>query len=214
MSYRQFRCVGVIGRVFVCMGCMGYAIRITSHAVDVVSGADQTQGMIAVEVTGVRTGSGLRAKFTGSQLHARKSSLARVVWQGRGSSRTLQLGGGNSPFGTPPPSDSAGSFTPTGRPALGIFGGGFAVFALCPISELGSCFVCEWSRAPGDGSVRCWSRDRLAVVWACWCWLRCSFTFCIPHCCDSRVSIYAYESWDDVTLASSATVARSSDTVE
>jgi hypothetical protein len=76
-GYRSFRCVGVIGGVFV---CMGYAIRITSRAVDVVSGADQTQGTIAVEATGVRTGSGLRAKFTGSQLHARKSSLARVVW--------------------------------------------------------------------------------------------------------------------------------------
>jgi hypothetical protein len=89
---------------------------------------------------------------------------------------------------------------------LGYLWRGFAVFALCPISELSSCFICEWSRVPGDGSARCWSRDQLAVVWACWCWLRCSFTFCIPHCCDSRVSIYAYESWDDVTLTSSATV--------
>jgi len=42
----MIRCVGVIGGIFV---CMGYAIRITSRAVDVVSGADQTQGTIAAE---------------------------------------------------------------------------------------------------------------------------------------------------------------------
>ena len=52
------RCVGVVGGVFV---CMGYAVRITSHAVDVVTGADKTPGIVAAEATGAgrkRWGSG------------------------------------------------------------------------------------------------------------------------------------------------------------
>ena len=93
---------------------MGYAIRITSRAVDVVSGADQTPGTIAAEATGVRTGSSLRSKFGGSQLHSRKSSLARVVRQGNGWVVENPVGGA-SPFGTPPAS-STGSYTPAGRP--------------------------------------------------------------------------------------------------
>jgi len=133
IGYRRFRCVGVIGGVFV---CMGYAIRITSRAVDVVSGADQAQGTIAVEATGVRTGSGLRAKFTGSQLHARRSSLARVVQQGHRWAVENSTVGGNAPFGTPPPSSSAGSFTPASRPPSGIYGGGSPYSPYAPSPNL------------------------------------------------------------------------------
>ena len=115
---------------------MGYAIRITSRAVDVVSGADQAQGTIAVEATGVRTGSGLRAKFTGSQLHARRSSLARVVQQGHRWAVENSTVGGNAPFGTPPPSSSAGSFTPASRPPSGIYGGGSPYSPYAPSPNL------------------------------------------------------------------------------
>ena len=67
MARKNFpRCVGVIGGVFV---CMGYAVKITSHAVDVVSGADKTQGIVAAEATGV--GAGLRKKWGGGELRSR-----------------------------------------------------------------------------------------------------------------------------------------------
>jgi len=67
------RCVGVVGGVFV---CMGYVVKITSHAVDVVSGADKTPGIVAAEATGV--GAGLRKKWGGGELRS------RVVRQGSG----------------------------------------------------------------------------------------------------------------------------------
>lgn len=92
---------------------MGYAIRITSRAVDVVSGADQTQGTIAAEASGVRVG-GLRAKWGGSQLHSRKGSMGtgqRVVRQGNG---WVVEGSPGSPYvGTPV----------SGRPVSGNWSG-------------------------------------------------------------------------------------------
>ncbi|PFH45459.1 hypothetical protein AMATHDRAFT_71676 [Amanita thiersii Skay4041] len=62
------RCVGVLGGIFV---CMGYAIRITTRAVEVVSGADQTPGIVAAEASGVKVG--LRAKWGGGHLRSRGS---------------------------------------------------------------------------------------------------------------------------------------------
>jgi len=86
------RCVGVIGGVFV---CMGYAIRITVRAVEVVSGADQAPGIVAAEASGVKVG--LRAKWGGSHLRPRPKS-ARMVPQGSG----WVLEGNESPYtGTP-----------------------------------------------------------------------------------------------------------------
>ncbi|KAF4579863.1 hypothetical protein EYR36_001683 [Pleurotus pulmonarius] len=73
------RCVGVLGGVFV---CMGYAIRITTRAVEVVSGADQSPGLVAAEASGVKAG--LRSKWGGGQLRARNTSLGKVVRQGNG----------------------------------------------------------------------------------------------------------------------------------
>ncbi|RDB26128.1 ER-derived vesicles protein 41 [Hypsizygus marmoreus] len=69
------RCVGVIGGVFV---CMGYAIRITTRAVEVVSGADSTPGLVAAESSGVKIG--LREKWSGAELRAR----GKMVRQGSG----------------------------------------------------------------------------------------------------------------------------------
>ncbi|THH31202.1 hypothetical protein EUX98_g2981 [Antrodiella citrinella] len=67
-SLLQFliRCVGVVGGVFV---CMGYAVKITSRAVDVVSGADRQQGLVAAEATGV--GASIRKKWGGGELRSR-----------------------------------------------------------------------------------------------------------------------------------------------
>jgi hypothetical protein len=113
------RCVGVIGGIFV---CMGYAIRITSRAVDVVSGTDQTQGTIAAEATGVRPG-GLRSKFSGSQIHSRKTSLGRVVRQGNGWVVENPIG----PLGTP----ASATFTPSSRPSS-IYSGSYSPYAASP----------------------------------------------------------------------------------
>ncbi|KAJ2926847.1 hypothetical protein H1R20_g10243, partial [Candolleomyces eurysporus] len=69
------RCVGVIGGVFV---CTSYAIRITTRAVEVVSGADQSPGIVAAESSGVKVG--LRAKWGGSELRARPGASSRAGW--------------------------------------------------------------------------------------------------------------------------------------
>ena len=71
------RCVGVIGGVFV---CMGYAVKITSHAVDVVSGADKTQGIVAAEATGV--GASLRKKWGGGELRSRGARHSGYIAEG------------------------------------------------------------------------------------------------------------------------------------
>jgi len=83
------RVVGVLGGVFV---CMGYAIRITTRAVEVVSGADQTPGIVAAESSGVKVG--LRAKWAGSELRARPGN-SKLVPQGSG---WVMEGGGSSPY--------------------------------------------------------------------------------------------------------------------
>ena len=70
------RCVGVIGGVFV---CMGYAIRVTVRAVEVVTGNDSSQGIVAAESSGVKVG--LRSKWGGSNLRSRSGKL---VPQGSG----------------------------------------------------------------------------------------------------------------------------------
>ena len=83
------RVVGVLGGVFV---CMGYAIRITTRAVEVVSGADQTPGIVAAESSGVKVG--LRGKWGGGELRARPKS-GRLIPQGSG---WVLEGGSSSPY--------------------------------------------------------------------------------------------------------------------
>ncbi|KAK1226795.1 hypothetical protein PQX77_010202 [Marasmius sp. AFHP31] len=70
------RCVGVIGGVFV---CMGYAIRITTRAVEVVTGPDESES-IAVTASGASTKPGLRSKWGGGHLRSR----SKVIRQGSG----------------------------------------------------------------------------------------------------------------------------------
>lgn len=80
MPINSTSCVGVLGGVFV---CAGYAIRITTRAVEVVSGADQTPGIVAAEASGATVG--LRAKWGGSHLHSRSlKSSGKMVPQGSG----------------------------------------------------------------------------------------------------------------------------------
>ena len=83
------RVVGVLGGIFV---CMGYAIRITTRAVEAVSGADQTAGIVAAESSSVKVG--LRAKWGGSELRSRPGGN-KLVPQGSG---WVMEGGSSSPY--------------------------------------------------------------------------------------------------------------------
>ncbi|KAF9448497.1 DUF1692-domain-containing protein [Macrolepiota fuliginosa MF-IS2] len=103
------RCVGVIGGVFV---CMGYAIRITTRAVEVVSGADSTPGIVAAEASGVKVG--LRSKWGGSELRARTQS-GRMIRQGNG---WVLEGSTNSPYSSYAPTPVTGQFAPPASPYL------------------------------------------------------------------------------------------------
>jgi hypothetical protein len=91
------RSIGVIGGVFV---CMGYAIRITSRAVTIVSGSNSRDGEIALAATGVKVG--LRQKWSGGHLRSRSGKILRqgggwAVERGPSYSATPPLSAG---FGT------------------------------------------------------------------------------------------------------------------
>lgn len=97
------RCVGVIGGIFV---CSGYAIRLGTHAVDAVTGADKTPGIVAAEATGAQRG--LRAKWGGGELRARNTSLGKVVRQGN--SWVVE---GGSPYSSYAGTPMSGAFATT-----------------------------------------------------------------------------------------------------
>ncbi|KAI0353648.1 DUF1692-domain-containing protein [Trametes cingulata] len=82
------RCVGVIGGIFV---CMGYAVKITSHAVDAVTGADKTPGIVAAESSSISNK--IRNRFGSGDLRLRPTN--RVVRQGN--SWVVE---GGSPYGS------------------------------------------------------------------------------------------------------------------
>ncbi|KAF8054932.1 endoplasmic reticulum-golgi intermediate compartment protein 2 [Lyophyllum atratum] len=119
------RCVGVLGGVFV---CMGYAIRITTRAVEVVSGADAKGGLVAAEASGVKVG--LRQKWGGQELRARAGKMVRQgtgwVMEGKGESSPYAsyagtpVSGGFPTPGAQSPFVSAGfqqpPLTPSGVP--------------------------------------------------------------------------------------------------
>jgi endoplasmic reticulum-Golgi intermediate compartment protein 2 len=79
------RCVGVIGGVFV---CTSWALRITSRAVEVVTGSED-QGIVAASSSGAK--SGLRAKWGGGELRSR----SKMIRQGTG--WTMESAPGSSP---------------------------------------------------------------------------------------------------------------------
>lgn len=64
--------------------CMGYAVRITSRAVEAVQGVDKTQGIVAAEASGV--GVGIRKRLGSTDLRLRPGSNpgGKVVRQGAG----------------------------------------------------------------------------------------------------------------------------------
>jgi len=112
------RCVGVLGGVFV---CMGYAIRVTNRAVEVVSGsADGSGGIVAAESSGVRVG--LRAKWGGGELRSRVVKSA------------IPQGSGWTVDGGPLSGSSYAGYTVT--PVLGGFspalGGGHSPYLSSP----------------------------------------------------------------------------------
>ena len=81
--------VGVVGGVFV---CMGYAVKIGTHAVDVITSVEHTNGIIAAESTS--TSANLRKRFNAPDLHLR-SGKDRVVRQANG-----WVVEGGSPYGS------------------------------------------------------------------------------------------------------------------
>ncbi|KAI0750199.1 endoplasmic reticulum vesicle transporter-domain-containing protein [Daedaleopsis nitida] len=103
------RCVGVIGGVFV---CMGYAVKLTTHAYDTVTGADKGAGIVAAESTSISAN--LRKRFGPGDLRLRAAGKERVVRQGNGWAVE-----GGSPYGSyagTPMSASFGSPLPSASP--------------------------------------------------------------------------------------------------
>ncbi|KAJ7680044.1 endoplasmic reticulum vesicle transporter-domain-containing protein [Mycena rosella] len=116
-TYSRHSCVGVIGGVFT---CMGYAIRVTTAAVEAVTG--ESDGEIAPTPTA--SASALRTKFSGASLRARPKS-GRLIPQGNGwvlegTPGSPAAYGGGSPYGTPV---SASFPTGPGSPYLASPGG-------------------------------------------------------------------------------------------
>ncbi|KAG8213457.1 endoplasmic reticulum vesicle transporter-domain-containing protein [Butyriboletus roseoflavus] len=91
------RCVGVIGGVFT---CTSYFLRVTVRAIEAVSGADSTPGIVAAESTGVKR------KWAGGSLRARpNANSGRVVRQGNG----WVVEGAGTPYS---PTPAQGGFGP------------------------------------------------------------------------------------------------------
>jgi len=84
---------------------MGYAIRVTTRAVEAVAGSDQAAGIVAAEATGVKLG--LRAKWGGGDLRSRPKS--KLVPQGSG--WTME-GASGSPYSSYAGTPVAGAFSP------------------------------------------------------------------------------------------------------
>ncbi|KAJ3991407.1 endoplasmic reticulum vesicle transporter-domain-containing protein [Lentinula boryana] len=92
----MIRCVGVIGGVFV---CMSYAIRITTRAVQAVTGSED-EVIVSASSSGAK--GGLRSKWGGGELRAR----GKMIRQGSG--WTME-----SNPGSPAPGSAYGSYTNT-----------------------------------------------------------------------------------------------------
>ncbi|KAG7097906.1 hypothetical protein E1B28_005217 [Marasmius oreades] len=104
------RCIGVVGGVFV---CMGYAIRITTRAVEVVTGPDESDS-IAVAASGASTKPGLRSKWAGGHLRSRSKIIRQgtgwTVDNSPGSPAMSTYSGYSSYAGSPMPNQ--GAFSP------------------------------------------------------------------------------------------------------
>ena len=107
-SPNDLRCFGVIGGVFV---CMGYAIRVTTKAVEVVTGGDDP-GLVAAEASGAKVG--LRSKWGGGEIRSR----SKIVRQGSGWAME-----GAGYIGSPGSGYGSYSNTPVGSPYLNTAAG-------------------------------------------------------------------------------------------
>lgn len=105
----MIRCCGVIGGVFV---CMGYAVRITSRAVEAVAGPDKSQGIVAAEASGV--GVGIRKRLGSADLRLRPGSSpgGNVMRQGAG-----WVVEGGSPYGSYANTPVSGGFASPAIPS-------------------------------------------------------------------------------------------------
>ncbi|KAJ6611161.1 endoplasmic reticulum vesicle transporter-domain-containing protein [Mycena sp. CBHHK59/15] len=155
------RCVGVIGGVFT---CMGYAIKVTTAAVEAVTG--ESSGELAPPTA---SSSSLRTKFSGASLRARPKS-GRLVPQGSGWVLESTPGSpayGGSPYGTPvsgtfpPPSPFAASpgppqspYAPSVPATPSSVGLGFAPTAFGPGGPPPRSTSGLGPRTPGVGSPR------------------------------------------------------------
>lgn len=100
---------------------MGWAVKITYHAVEAVSGADRQQGIVAAEATGV--GASLRKKWGGGELRSRGGR------QGQG-----WVVEGSSPYSSYANTPVSGQFMsqPVPSPFLSSYGNGSHTPALSP----------------------------------------------------------------------------------
>ncbi|KAF9072544.1 endoplasmic reticulum vesicle transporter-domain-containing protein [Rhodocollybia butyracea] len=104
------RCVGVIGGVFV---CMSYAIRITSHAVKVVTGGEDEVIAVASS-SGAKAG--LRSKWGGGELRSRGKMIRQGSgWTMESNPGSPALGGGYGSYANTPLSQT---FSPAASPYL------------------------------------------------------------------------------------------------
>ncbi|EJF59129.1 hypothetical protein DICSQDRAFT_156384 [Dichomitus squalens LYAD-421 SS1] len=100
------RCAGVVGGVFV---CMGYAVKIGTHAVDAVTGAEKTNGIVAAESTSISAN--LRKRFGAGDLRLRPGK-ERVVRHGNGWAVE-----GGSPYGSYAGTPLTGTFAGSPQPS-------------------------------------------------------------------------------------------------
>lgn len=91
---------------------MGYAIRVTNRAVEVVTGTDESPSIVSAESSGVRVG--LRAKWGGGELRARGKLVPQGSgWTVEGSSNAASAGGaGSSPYPSYAGTPLTGSYSP------------------------------------------------------------------------------------------------------
>ena len=94
---------------------MGYAIRVTNRAVEVVTGTDESPSIVSAESSGVRVG--LRAKWGGGELRARGKLVPQGSgWTVEGSSNTpsvVAAGAGSSPYASYAGTPLTGSYSPS-----------------------------------------------------------------------------------------------------
>ncbi|KAJ3711286.1 endoplasmic reticulum vesicle transporter-domain-containing protein [Lentinula raphanica] len=104
------RCVGVIGGVFV---CMSYAIRITTRAVEVVTGSED-EVIVSASTSGAK--GGLRSKWGGGELRAR----GKMIRQGSGWTMDSNPGSPalGSSYGSYVNTPLSQSFSPAASPYL------------------------------------------------------------------------------------------------